>query len=202
MNPVRFTIGASFAVLTTFGLLVLMYTLIEMSDAKLDESPTRKLADIQMPDTDIQEISNIRKPDKPEKEDEAPPAPQPQQVENIDLNAKMDMGSFGSGKPEIQIGTIGFQTADGEYLPMVKVAPMYPRRAQTQGITGHCTVEYTVTQTGAVRDPVPVDCQPQGIFESASVAAASKFKYKPRVVNGEPVEVPGVRNRFTYQLEN
>jgi len=32
--------------------------------------------------------------------------------------------------------------------------------------------------------------------------AALKFKYKPRVVNGEAVEVPNVRNKFTYELED
>ena len=25
-------------------------------------------------------------------------------------------------------------------------------------------------------------------------------KYKPKVVDGQPVEVPGVRNRFTYEM--
>jgi protein TonB len=27
-----------------------------------------------------------------------------------------------------------------------------------------------------------------------------KFKYKPRVVNGETVEVEGVQNRLTFEL--
>jgi hypothetical protein len=27
-------------------------------------------------------------------------------------------------------------SGDGEYLPIVKVAPIYPRRAQTRGISG------------------------------------------------------------------
>ena len=39
------------------------------------------------------------------------------------------------------------------------------------------------------------------LFEKASVDAALKFKYKPRVIDGQAVEVPGVRNKFTYELE-
>jgi protein TonB len=62
-------------------------------------------------------------------------------------------------------------------------------------------VEYTVTKNGSIRDPQAVDCQPAGIFERASVKAAEKFKYKPRVVDGEPIEVAGVQNKFTYTLE-
>ena len=58
-----------------------------------------------------------------------------------------------------------------------------------------------MTKTGSIRDPIAVDCSPQGVFESASVKAAEKFKYKPRVVDGEPIEVAGVQNKFTYELE-
>ncbi|MDA0651131.1 MAG: energy transducer TonB, partial [Proteobacteria bacterium] len=32
--------------------------------------------------------------------------------------------------------------------------------------------------------------------------ASEKFKYKPRVVDGEAIEVAGVQNKFTYELEN
>ena len=58
-----------------------------------------------------------------------------------------------------------------------------------------------MTRNGSIRDPRAVDCQPSGVFESASVKAAEKFKYKPRVVDGEPIEVAGVQNKFTYELE-
>ena len=58
-----------------------------------------------------------------------------------------------------------------------------------------------MTTSGAIRDPVAVDCQPAGVFEKASVKAATKFKYKPRVVDGEAIEVAGVQNKFTYELE-
>ena len=30
--------------------------------------------------------------------------------------------------------------------------------------------------------------------------AALKFKYKPKVVNGEPIDVAGVRNLITFEL--
>ena len=34
-----------------------------------------------------------------------------------------------------------------EYLPIVKVNPQYPRRAQTRGIEGYVLLEYIVTKT-------------------------------------------------------
>jgi protein TonB len=100
----------------------------------------------------------------------------------------------------VEIGLNGASASDGEYLPIVKVQPMYPNRAASRGIEGYCIVQYTVTTTGTTRDPVVTDC-PNKVFARASMKAALKFKYKPRVVDGVAVEVPGVRNKFTFQLD-
>ena len=82
----------------------------------------------------------------------------------------------------------------------VRVMPAVSRVAKQRGVEGYCTVEYTVTTTGTVENPVVVDCS-SSLFERASINAALKFKYKPRVVDGEPISVPGVQNRFTYVLD-
>lgn len=87
-----------------------------------------------------------------------------------------------------------------EILPIIKIAPMYPRRAQSRGVEGYCVVAYTVTMTGSVKDPKPVDCVPAGHFERASVKAALKFKYRPSVINGQAVEMTAVKNRFDFKL--
>ena len=94
----------------------------------------------------------------------------------------------------------GFK-ADGEYLPIVKVKPVYPRRAQQRGIEGYVLLEFVVTTSGAVRDPVVVEAQPPGVFDQSAIRAALKFKYKPKVANGEAMEVSGVRNLIKFELE-
>ena len=91
---------------------------------------------------------------------------------------------------------------DGEYLPVIKVDPAYPRRAITRGIEGYVLLQFTVTRTGAVRDPMVVESAPPGIFERAAKEAALKFKYKPRVVNGTPIDVSGVLNRIAFTLRD
>ena len=119
------------------------------------------------------------------------PEEPPPDMEPIQFDSDVDMGVVNNAPTTgvtLNLSTSGMSSGDGEYLPIVKVAPIYPRRAQTRGISGYCIVEYTVTKTGSIRDPQPVDCQPSGIFERASVKAAEKFKYKPRVVDGEPID--------------
>lgn len=125
-----------------------------------------------------------------------------EQPEMDDIDPNMDAVNMSPQQSlELTNAAGGLSASDGEYLPIVKVAPIYPRRAQSRGTEGYCTVEYTVTTAGTTKDIVPVDCNPPGYFERASVKAAEKFKYKPRVVDGEPIEVPGIQNRFTYELE-
>ena len=199
MNYLRLLIGAALAVVVTTVLFYIMPLLIETADKSLDDKPAQKIADISLPDREIEANVKEAKPDKPEDPEEPPPELDQPEIEDVDVNPEaVNMSPQISGGVEIGLGGI---SGDGEYLPIVKVAPMYPRRANTRGVEGYCTVEYTVTTSGSVKDPVPVDCQPKGYFERASVRAALKFKYKPRVVDGEAIEVPGVQNRFTYELE-
>ena len=74
-------------------------------------------------------------------------------------------------------------------------------RALARSIEGYCVVQYVVTQSGTIRDPFVVEGQcTSSLFHRASLQASLKFKYKPRVVDGEAVEVPGVQNKFTYEI--
>lgn len=200
MKPVRLIIAVALGFATTLGLLLIMHTLIAMGDVELDESGDTKIADITMPEVEIKTNVKEQKPDKPEEPEEPPPPLEQPQLDDFELDA-VNMAASPTQTVQISSG-MGLGASDGEYLPIVKVAAVYPRRAQTRGITGYCIVEYTVTTTGATRNPIAVDCQPQGVFERASVKAAEKFKYKPRVIDGDAVEVAGVRNRFIYELED
>jgi len=186
------------AIPVVVGLFMVMHSLIDR-DFENPEVSNTKIADLVQPDEEIQLESTVAKPDKVEDPEEPPPE---MQMMQIDLNMDTDIeNSAPVASVEVNISTTGMSSGDGEYLPIVKVAPIYPRRAQSRGISGYCIVEYTVTTSGAIRDPQAVDCEPAGVFEKASVKAALKFKYKPRVVDGEPIEVAGVQNKFTYELE-
>ena len=198
-NIFRLIIGALLAVPVAGGLFFIMQYLISSADLKLDKSEKTKLADIHMPDTKI-ETQFEEKVEKPDEVDEPPPDLATPDV-SMDMNMEV-VNTAPAASINIDITSSGMSTGDGEYLPIVKVAPIYPRRAQTRGISGYCIVEYTVTKTGSIREPVAIDCEPSGVFERASVKAATKFKYKPRVVDGEAIEVAGVMNKFTYELED
>lgn len=197
-SSIRVIVGGLLAIPVAIGLFYIMQSLVDRQ-YKQEETTSRKIADIVVPDKVIETNLKEVKPEKVEDPEEPPP-----DLEPIQFDTNIEMGAVNTAPKadiSLNLSSSGMSSGDGEYLPIVKVAPIYPRRAQTRGITGYCIVEYTVTKTGSIRDPQPVDCQPAGIFESASVKAAEKFKYKPRVVDGEAIEVAGVQNKFTFELE-
>ena len=71
---------------------------------------------------------------------------------------------------------------------------------QSRGLEGYVLIEFTVTRTGAVANPVVIRSEPPNVFDRAALAAVLKFKYKPRVVDGEPIDVPGVQNMIRFEL--
>ena len=198
---VRTLIGVCAAVPIALGLFFLMNSLIDRQFEQ-DEIKAQKVAEIVVPDKEIETNRKEELPEKVEEPDEPPPDREP-----LDFDTDLDMSTANMAPAvtvNVSINASGLSSGDGEYLPIVKVAPIYPRRAQTRGITGYCIVTYTVTTTGAIRDPYvenESDCSPKGIFERASLKAAAKFKYKPRVVDGQAIEGAGVQNKFTYELE-
>lgn len=186
------------AAVVTIALFILMYSLIEFTRPHLNEAKMVKIQDITMPRTEIHTHVAQAKPAKPEKPSKPPPEAQKPQQQNLNVKTGINVGY--QPKANVKVGTGGLAVSDGQYLPLVKVAPMYPPRAQSRGIQGYCIVSYTVTKSGATKNVHAVDCKPPGYFEDASVKAAEKFKYKPRVVDGQPIAVKGVRNKFKFEL--
>ncbi|MFP5304503.1 MAG: energy transducer TonB [Gammaproteobacteria bacterium] len=190
------------AAAVTSALILLMVTLIEFADKSLDEKKRIKLPDIIMPSADIRTQRSVEKPDKPEMDDTPPPDVPEQDFDKIDGNAAVGQigapGQIGANL-DLSIGA-GLSVTDGEYLPIVKVAPRYPDSALSRGLEGYVILEYTVTKQGTVRDPVVIESS-SSLFERAAIQSALRYKYKPRVVDGQPIEVPGVRTRITFELE-
>lgn len=185
------------AAVITAGLLLTMQILISQDLKKEEGGAEYKLPDISMPSQDITTEYDTRKPDKPEEQEEPPPELPEPEFENLNTDASVSVApSLGE---KFSLGGIGGFSSDGDYLPIVKTQPKYPSRALSRGVEGYCIVEYTVTKTGETRDVKVVDC-PKTVFANTSRKAATKFKYKPKVIDGEAIEVPGVRNRFIFQV--
>jgi protein TonB len=195
----RYAIAIGMGTGVTCALLFVMHLLIDTGREAVTEAKTFQISDfVRIDRTEVIETRKD-KPDKPPEPELPPQMPSPDTMSSMD-NAIAVSVAAPRLEAALSIEGVGFGVTDGEYLPIVKVAPVYPARALSRGIEGYVIVEFTVTRSGTTRDVFVIEST-NSLFDQAAVDAASKFKYKPRVIDGEPVEVSGVRHLITFVIE-
>ena len=210
---IRFSTATLFGFIVTLALFYLMQGLIVSGKSVMTPILTERLVNFVRIKQPMQ-VPKTQQTPKP-----IPPAVQPPKPAKPDFThpgvttASYNIGPLENPVSQDPQGT-GF-TSDGDYLPVVKVQPIYPQRALSRGLSGWVIVRFTVTSNGTVSDPVVVqhcawikapqsqkDCRnsPNAVFDSAAIQAARKFKYKPRILDGQPLDTTGVENRITFEL--
>jgi protein TonB len=202
-DAVRMVIGILIGLVVTAALFWFMQYLIATADRNLNESASGHLVDFVRLKRDESIQRRQLKPKKPPPPDAPPPQPPTPQLDSLNPNAEKIAISAAPVETDIEMsGGFSLGVGEGDYLPIVKVAPIYPQRALARSIEGYCVVQYTVTKNGTIREPFVVEDQcTSSLFHRASIQASLKFKYKPRVMDGQAVEVPGVQNKFTYEIQ-
>ncbi len=198
----RYAFSIVIGTVVTLSLLFIMQLLIVTGKQALTDPRERhKLEFVRVKKNENLNTQDLT-PEKPPKPPETPPETPPQDMDNIDPDAP----TIDVARPTVTANTDiggpgGMNIAEGDYLPIVRVAPVYPSRALSRGLEGFVDMSFTVTTTGTVKDPIVLQST-SSLFERAATRAVLKFKYKPRVVDGIPVEVSGVKTRITFELED
>ncbi|MEM9403578.1 MAG: energy transducer TonB [Pseudomonadota bacterium] len=197
----RYAFAVVSGIAITLSLLFVMHLLIEYGeDAVTKERPKYQLDFVRVKRNENLNVDDYT-PEKPPPPPEVPPEVPPQEMD--DLSA--DGPSINIAAPSVSGagdigGPAGMNVAEGDYLPIVRVAPVYPARALSRGLEGYVDLVFTVTSAGTVADPM-VEFSTSSLFERAAIRAVLKFKYKPRVVDGVPIDVPNVKTRISFKIE-
>lgn len=143
---------------------------------------------------EITQIKERRVPKKPPPPKEPPPPPKmkisrqdqppptPLDIETPDI----DVGYSGEG-PYLGQWQAGDPAAEGEAIPIVRIEPQYPREALLKGIEGWVRVRFTILPDGSVDNPFVVEAEPRRVFDRAAIRAILRWKFKPRIVDGQAV---------------
>ena len=198
----RYVISIVIGTAVTLSLLFVMQLLIVTGKAALTKPRDRaKLEFVRVKRNEALNTQDFT-PEKPPPPPEVPPETPPQEMDSVDPNAPTINVAPPTVTADTSIGGPGgMNIAEGDYLPIVRVAPVYPARALSRGLEGYVDMSFTVTTTGTVRDPIVI-FSTSSLFERAATRAVLKFKYKPRVVDGVPVDVPNVKTRITFKIED
>lgn len=198
----RLSITGFLAAAFTLSLFYVMQSMISKGAIVLDEVDGGYVLDFvrvkekEQIEAQQEQVSRMPAPQAP------PPMPDHMSSDAIDPGQmNLTIGSLNI-TPNLDInGGVGINAGDGDYLPLVKVAPVYPRRALSRGIEGWVILEFTVSETGKVINPKVIEANPANVFDRAAMQAVLKFKYKPRVVDDRAVEVAGIQHKISFKLQ-
>ncbi len=139
--------------------------------------------------------------------------------------AEIDTSAFSADAMELPTGigmgrfTGGIRLADlsedGDLYPILQVTPIYPASARLNRMFGWVDIQYTVLADGTVVDPLVIASHVerpgqsaatvrtgrprQDIFNQATIDAALRTRFKPRVIDGQAVPVR-VTQRYTFNV--
>ncbi|MFT4815816.1 MAG: protein TonB [Pseudohongiellaceae bacterium] len=204
MIIIRWAVSMLMAASITLGLFYFMQALIA-TGADLDQRVSVvKIVDATMPEIELEVLEEIDKPEPIKDDTEVVEDVQDRQVNLSDgpsLNIERASIEIDTG---LQLSNASISATDGDMLPLVAIAPQYPTRAAQRGVEGWCLVSFTVNGLGNVVEEsiVVVDAEPASMFDRSSIRAAARFKFQPRVVDGQGVAVEDVQYVFRYELED
>jgi protein TonB len=196
VRALRMLVAAPFALALTLGLFLFMQQLISAGrrpDAGQAPGAGIRFGKVEISDEIV--TRTRRKPEQPPPR-ENPPAPPRLKVTTMDRTPPLPAMDL----PRLEVPLVAGEglfignyeqvdrAAEGDIVPVVVIRPMYPREAMLAGIEGWVKVEFTITETGTVRDPRVVEAEPPRVFNREAIRAILKWKFKPRVVDGKPVE--------------
>ena len=192
--------AALLAIVVTFGLFYLMQALILGKDMKLGEMSGTMIDFVRLKKDSELDLKKRKMPDKTEPEEPPPPPDLSMARSN---KPTQDMGDMTFAiDVDVDLGgtNINIAASDSDVVPIVRVTPQYPLRASERGIEGWVEVQFTISKLGTVKDPAVINSHPSSIFDRSALKAIRKWKYNPKIEDGEPVERPGVKVRLRFDL--
>ena len=205
----RYLIATGAGLGVTLALFFLMHSLIS---GEQDFDATRlggSLVEfIRVNEEQITQLKQRVPPEEPPPPEDPPRPPELQVTDqskppavplNIDV-PRMSLAVGAGAGPYIGPWSPGDIASEGDVIPVVRIDPQWPREALLEGIEGWVEIEFTVQPDGSVTDPRVVDAQPRRVFDRSAVRAILRWKFKPRIVDGQPVSRQATQ-RIDFELD-
>ncbi|WP_422079272.1 energy transducer TonB [Sulfurimonas sp.] len=108
---------------------------------------------------------------------------------NINISPiKLSMNINNNGFLNGAIFTKSDITQNTSAMPILRIPPMYPRRAKILKKEGYVKVQLLIGKDGLVKNAIILDSNPKNIFDDAALQSVYGWKFKPKQVNGQRIE--------------
>lgn len=143
------------------------------------------------------------RPDAPEEVRAPPPPPRIQAAasEQPEEGLASILGALPEINPDaVSSENISFVVADRDVQPLVRIPPSYPPRAAEQGLEGSCDMAFDVLPDGSIDESTIQATCTSSVFAREASRAIARYKYAPKIVNGEAVVQRGLRQTIEFAL--
>lgn len=191
----RLFVAAAGGLCVALLLFLLMHALVGGREGFQRGPDTGKVVDfIRVRPEEIVQTRDRQIPREPPPQDEPPPPPAletaaPRETVRQVLDIEMPELAIGlTGGPAVATGwRPGDAGGDADVIPIVRIEPQYPREALMRGIEGWVQLRFTINPDGSVADPEVIAAEPPRLFNREAVRAILRWKFRPRIVDGQPV---------------
>lgn len=192
----RWLAGLVPALMVTVLLLVIMQSLISTNYVALEEVDSPFFEPPVFVEKPI-EIRQDTKPKVPEKPSD-PPAIPSSQIDDIgEKDISVPKLSLNNKKPALD-GISGMSS-----LPVAAylVSAKYPSSAIRRNLEGYVDIAFDVDEAGITRNIRVTAAEPLGVFEQAALEAVSRWRFKPKMVDGKAEYFAGLSKRIRFEME-
>ncbi len=193
---IRVLIGVPVAFVVVGALFLLMYGLIKVDVINLGEEkdPVSIQISRQIEDTEIRNQKRFERPEL----DQPPPPPPAIDRANFEPAVEGVQAAAPDFGADIDIGTAFNPDRDAQ--PLVRVPPQgFERCIGNRASTEVVALAFDVTPQGQVTNVEVVDST-DTCYNRYAVRSAEKWKYQPKIVDGEQQWRRGVRTTIKFQV--
>jgi periplasmic protein TonB len=211
----RLAVGLLLALLINLGLFTLMHLMTSSERVERNAMEDIQLLDfVRVKKESVTETKERQLPEKPKPPEKTPPPPKimppTQQVKaptpkmnvpNIKVPLNIAGGPYLGEFSAAPTAPVSPDAIDeyAQVAPLVRIPPRYPRSASRRGIEGVVKVAFTITKEGRVANPRVLQANPVGVFDKAALRAIKKWKFNPKMVDGQAVEQTAAQE-ITFRL--
>ncbi len=197
----RLPTAVALACIVTFGLFWSMQALVNIGGELKEGSSGATIEFVRLKRDRTPELKK-REPPRREKPKQQPAPPEMNMAKNINPS-----DAIGAIAPmvdtAVELGKasdLSAGSSDRDVVPLVRVDPVYPPKAQKRGIEGWVDFEFTIGPAGTVENAKVIGSHPKGVFERSALRAVRRYRYNPKIVDGKPVARPGIQLRIRFVL--
>jgi protein TonB len=130
-------------------------------------------------------------------------------VPQFEINPKLTLGlalpEMPQASPPAQSHDLlsgAFELGEVDQAPRLvrRVNPVYPYRARKRGIEGKVKIKFLIDANGQITHLSILKADPEGVFDKSVLTAVRRWRFKPGLVDGKPVDT-WVVLPLTFKLE-